>query len=81
MTQDYDIIIHVSHDRFGQRSAAVATSPEGMPAGEVNEVLSQLRRIRRQDCRRCAGARGSRLSQVRTSAADIWRSWNRISSS
>lgn len=43
MTQDYDIIIHVSHDRFGQRSAAVATSPEGMPAGEVNEVLSQLK--------------------------------------
>lgn len=43
MTQDYDIIIHVSHDRFGQRSAAVATSPEGMPAGEVNEVISQLK--------------------------------------
>lgn len=43
MTQDYDIIIHVSHDRFGQRSTAVATSPEGMPAGEVNEVLSQLK--------------------------------------
>lgn len=42
MIQDYDIIIHV-HDRFGQRSTAVATSPEGMPAGEVNEVLSQLK--------------------------------------
>lgn len=43
MIQDYDIIIHVSHDRFGQRSTAVATSPEGMPAEEVNEVISQLK--------------------------------------
>lgn len=43
MTQDYDIIIHVSHDSFGQRSVAVATAPEGVPAGEVNEVLSQLK--------------------------------------
>ena len=43
MTQDYDIIIHVSHDRFGQRSVAVATAPEGVPAGEVHEIISQLK--------------------------------------
>lgn len=43
MTQDYDIVIHVSRDSFGQRSVAVATAPEGVPAGEVNEIISQLK--------------------------------------
>ena len=43
MTQDYDIIIHVSHDRFGQRSAAVATSPEGMPARSAFTIKIQYR--------------------------------------
>lgn len=43
MIQDYDIIIHVNYDRYGRRSVMTTTSPEGIPAGEVNEVLSQLK--------------------------------------
>ena len=43
MMQDFDIFINGRHDRFGQRLVAVATAPEGVPAGEVNEIISQLK--------------------------------------
>lgn len=38
----YKIIITVSQDNFGQRSVIVETSPEGMPARDVIEVIRSL---------------------------------------
>lgn len=39
---DYNIIINVRIDRFGQRSVSVSTDPEGVPAEDVNGVIKSL---------------------------------------
>lgn len=40
---DFDIVIHVTHDNYMQRSVSVETIPEGVPTpGEVNDVFASI---------------------------------------
>lgn len=40
--QDYNIVVEVRYDSFGQRSLSVSTCPEGVPAEDVNGVIKLL---------------------------------------